>query len=468
MKGKSTISTTKYLLYTLIVLFCFTSCQREDENSHLADLSATLKGSLDQIAQEEGKASAADYFAFPVNNTSLLPQDPNNPITDDKVELGRRLFHETGIALAAVNVSGMKTYSCASCHHVGAGFQGGAVQSVADGGIGFGFNGQGRDVNPEYDLDTIDVQPIRSPSVLNVAYQTNMLWNGMFGGTHLNLGTEDKWDNPDVPPLATNHLGFEGVETQAIAGLKVHRLTVTKEFVESHDEYRNLFNSVFGGVSESDSINRINAGLAIAAYERTLLASKAPFQQWLAGDSYAMSEKELEGALLFFGKANCVSCHTGPALNKMEFAALGMKDLDAVGGAHHVKSKDFPSKGRGGFTKREQDMYAFKIPQLYNLKDSPFYGHGSSFRTVKEVVNYKNEAQSQHPDVDDKYLDPRFEPLYLSEEEVEQLTEFIEEALYDADLHRYIPDCLPSKLCFPNNDEESRIDMGFDEDQNCN
>ena len=46
-------------------------------------------------------------------------------------------------------------------------------------------------------------------------------------------------------------------------------------------------------------------------------------------------------------------------------------------------------------------------------------------------------------------------------EEVQQLTDFVENALYDPDLMRYVPDSLPSKLCFPNNDTQTRVDLNF-------
>ena len=65
-----------------------------------------------------------------------------------------------------------------------------------------------------------------------------------------------------------------------------------------------------------------------ALFERTVRANQAPFQRWLRGDRKAMSIEEKEGALLFFGKAQCDACHSGPALNSMTFHALGMADLE--------------------------------------------------------------------------------------------------------------------------------------------
>ena len=62
-----------------------------------------------------------------------------------------------------------------------------------------------------------------------------------------------------------------------------------------------------------------------------------------------------------------------------EFYSLGMSDLvNGVGGAINISGGGSSPKGRGGFTGIDSDMYKFKVPQLYNLKDVNFFGHGCS------------------------------------------------------------------------------------------
>ena len=97
---------------------------------------------------------------------------------------------------------------------------------------------------------------------------------------------------------------------------------------------------------------------------------------------------------------------------------------------------------------------------MYNLKDSPFFGHGGTFRSVREVVEYKNLAISENPNVPEHLLDEAFVPLNLTDDEITAIVDFIENGLYDANLQRYVPDALPSGQCFPNNDEQSKIDLG--------
>ena len=109
-------------------------------------------------------------------------------------------------------------------------------------------------------------------------------------------------------------------------------------------------------------ITKENAGLAIAAYERTLLPTESPFQNWLHGEEDAMTDPQKMGAILFFSKGKCNTCHTGPALSSMDFYALGMKDLhqNDYNDAFFVNEEDSAHKGRGGFTGNLADMYKFK------------------------------------------------------------------------------------------------------------
>ena len=450
------MSSRNRLLGILVcILYIFTSsCMIDDEEIYINIPGEKLENNILHIY------TSKEALMLPLENElSAIPSDPNNPLTKDKVLLGKFLFHETGFGSESKLEIGKNTYSCASCHHVKAGFQSGLIQGIGDGGVGFGIKGEARVMNVEYTEDMLDVQPIRSPSVLNVAYQKVMLWNGQFGSSDVNSGTDAMWTVGT--PKETNHLGFEGVETQAIAGLKVHRQSIQSDLI-INSIYKDLFDAAFPEVSESERYSLITAGLAIAAYERTLLPAKAPFQQWLRGNEQAMSDDQKEGAALFFGEAKCYTCHSGPGLNGKGFYALGMKDLEGIG--VHGSVDEATKKGRGGFTGNSQDDYKFKTPQLYNLKDVSFLGHGGSFRSIREVVAYKNEGQSQnnHLVPTDK-LSKEFEPLDLTEEQLEQISLFIEIALYDDSLERFVPEGLLSGNCFPNADVQSRLDMGCQE-----
>lgn len=432
------------LFFAIITFSGLQSCAPEDNNYINLDDPDELGQSLNQ--RLEGLYGTTSILLLPNSQDyEGIPSDPKNPLSESKVLLGKLLFHETAIGLDAVRPQGTQTYSCASCHHASAGFQSGLKQGIGEGGLGFGFFGEGRSPDNSY-LDTeLDVQPIRTPTILNTAYQEVMLWNGQFGATGLNEGTEEFWESDT--PKESNNLGFHGLETQAIAGLGVHRLRCEPEMISNMPVYKELFDEAFSEIDPSERYSDLNAGKAIAAYERTVLSNEAPFQEWLKGDRNAMNQEQIEGAILFFGKAECYQCHSGPALSSMSFHSLGMNDF-VVGDIIGFVDEN-TKKGRGGFTKKASDMYAFKTPTLYNLKGQNFLGHGGSFSSIREILHYKNDGKPENKEVPLSDISPEFYPLGLSDTELSKLAAFVENALFDPNLERYVPDELPSGLCFP-------------------
>ncbi len=435
-------------------------CEEEKINNQEKITNQTeLDVELQTLLERQSDKGLSYYILPESSDYASIPQDPKNPINSFKVLLGKKLFCEPALAIHPKDSKGKNEYTCASCHIAESAFGAGVVQGIGEGGQGYGQRGEKRKVNTHYIIDNIDVQPIRTPSIINGAYNRTAIWNGQFGAVGPNDGTQEQWK--EGTPIAFNHLGFEGLETQAIAGMEVHRLAVDETFIVNN-YYKEWFDLAFPDVPEEERYSQINAGLAMAAFERTVLANNAPFQKWLKGDESAMSNSQKKGALLFFGKAQCSNCHNGPALNSEDFHALGMNDFSKNQKNIIINNeKDFikAKKGRGGFTQKEEDFYKFKTPQLYGLKTMGFYGHGASFSSIQEIIEYKNQGIPQNKEVSAHQLAKEFKALHLSKEEIMQLTDFIENALYDDTMNRFIPTSVASGMCFPNNDSQSVQDM---------
>ncbi len=447
----------KLRLVTIILISILIAACTKDKIYLDTPLDQLLASSLVRAAE----SNTIDHFILPdATDFAAIPQDPRNPLSQEKVELGKMLFFETGIALSPTKEAGKKTYSCGSCHVPSAGFRPGGVQGIADGGIGFGYNGENRTKLAAYRDFEMDVQGVRPLSVLNVAFVENTTWNGRFGSTGVNVGTEDRWELD--PALHVNEAGFAALESQNIEGLEVHRMEITEEVLDDYG-YRTHFDAAFSEDEESERYSKKNAAFAISAYLRTLLSNQAPFQEYLKGNKEAMSEQEKRGALVFFSDAKCYHCHKEKNLGANEFYALGVNDLYQTGVAFNTSAEDKRNLGRGEYSGDPIDNHKFKIPQLYNLADAPFYFHGSSKYTLKEVVHYFNDAIPENENVPTEQIARQFKPLNLTDQQVEDLTVFLETGLRDPNLNRYVPEAVLSGYCFPNNDLFSKIELGCGE-----
>lgn len=442
------------LLPICILILLIASCEHE----YGIDMDRTLK---EAIGANSVTGSYTSFIMPESDDYPSLPnQDPKNPITKEKVDLGKMLFFETGLALEPFNSTSRFTYSCGSCHIPSRSFTAGRFQGIADGALGFGDSGEGRHKNPIYTGNDVDAQGARPLPVINTTYITNALWAGTFGSTGVNIGTEAVWNQDTLVEI--NHKGLMGLEANNQRALIVHRQVITKEVTDLLG-YTEMFDAAFPDFPENERYTRLTGSFAIAAYLRTILTNEAPFQKWLKGNSEAMSNQQKSGALLFFGKAGCSSCHNSPSLNTLphKFYALGVKNLHQSGyEVFRTGDSDKRVLGRGGFTGQEEDMFRFKVPQLYNLKDVQFYFHGASKSSLRDVVEYFNAGIPENPEVPAEQITSLFRPLNLTAGEIDDLVEFLENGLYDPNLERYAPLFTMSRNCFPNNDPESRLDLG--------
>ncbi len=443
----------KNISLIIVAIFCLVSCSK-DKMPLLIEFDTELK----RLIKQHSPDGTLEFYILPEENEiEKIPFDPLNPLTKEKIELGKLMFFETGLAQDAIYESSKGTYSCATCHIPSAGFRPGNFQGIADGGIGYGVNGEGRVKSEDYQESELDVQSARPLTLANVAYVRNTFWNGQFGAYEANEGTEELWDYDENEHEATelNFMYHEGIETQNIEGLETHRITINKEILDSLG-YLEMYDEVFDYVPEEERYTRQTASYAYSAYIRSIITHKAPFQDWLKGNNNALNYAEKQGGILFFSKANCYRCHYNQNLGSPEFHALGVKDMYQTI-SYNAFESDRRNLGRAAFTKDPADNYKFKVPGIYNMEGTPFYFHGASKRSIREVIEYKNIAQSENENVTD--LSNVFLPLNLSEEEITHLTAFVKNALKDPDVERFQPVELPSGQCFPNNDAISQSDL---------
>ncbi len=258
----------------------------------------------------------------------------DNPITPEKVTLGRMLFFET-------RVSADGTVSCSRCHLPGL----------------YATDGLPKPIGAEH-----RVNPRNSPTVLNAALEFAEHWRGD------RASVEDQATKALIGPPSFGNPSFEAAmaRLRAIPG------------------YRPLFMEAFPG--QKDPITSENWGKAIGAYERTLV-TPAPFDAYLRGNDKALSPSAQAG-LRDFIDVGCARCHNGVGVGGGMYQKFGVVEeyWKATG------SKDI-DKGRFDVTHDPADTYVFKVPMLRNVAKTPPYFHDGSVATLPEAVRVMARVQ---------------------------------------------------------------------------
>jgi cytochrome c peroxidase len=404
----------------------------------------------------------------------ILEQKLGRKIDNQLADLGRLAFHDSLLGLNDDN-------SCAGCHSARNGF--GDSQSIAIGVENNNIVGPDR-AGPRNQR--------RTPLILNNVFYPALMWNSRFSSisgdpfdnsagfqfplpeafslsnlSHL-LEAQAFIPTTEKPEMTGFHPGVPGTN-DGIRAAVVDRLN-------ANAEYRKLFGRIFKDVKTGAPITYEMLARAIAEFEFTLVFADAPIDRFARGLKNAMTEDEKRGAVLFFGSANCVSCHAVAGQSNEMFSdfrqhvagipqiapTAGNVAFDGPGG-----NEDF---GLEQITGNPNDRYAFRTSPLRNLALQPAFFHNGCFTHLEDAVRYHldaiGSASSYDPmaaglDVDLRgprgpiapvlvRLDPALAtPVMLSDDEFRQLVAFLRTGLLDPkanahDLRKLIPARVPS------------------------
>ncbi|MCU1337574.1 MAG: ccpA [Bryobacterales bacterium] len=259
---------------------------------------------------------------------------PDAPITPERVELGRKLFFDPRFSIDG-------TVSCSRCH----------LSAL-----------YGTDGLPKAKGAFDQLNDRRAPTVLNAALQFKAHWRG------------DRENVEDQASRAlTGPVSF-GNPDNASAMAKVKAIP----------GYTELFRKAFP--DDPDPVTIGNFGKTIGAYERTLM-TPARFDEYLAGNTEALSEPERQGLRIFMD-TGCSGCHNGVVVGGGMFRKFGgVEDYWKETGSKAI------DKGRFDVTNNPADMYVFKVPGLRNAAKAPPYFHDGSVRTLPEAVRIMAKVQ---------------------------------------------------------------------------
>lgn len=267
-----------------------------------------------------------------------IAQDPQ------RAALGRQLFHDPGL-------SRNNSLSCASCHQLD---KNGADNRA----LSLGFDGKPVAVN--------------TPTVFNASLNFRQFWDGR---------VETLEEQTDVVITSPHEMGSDWA-------------TVVNR-IGADADYRRKFAAIY-----PDGVTKPNIQRALAAFVRTLLTPGSRFDQYLLGDTAAISYEEKQGYQRF-KEYGCIACHQGVNIGGNMFQKFGVFG-DYIADRGHATEAD---QGRFNVTGDEADRSVFKVPSLRNVALTAPYFHDGSAATLEQAVDVMFQYQlGRMPSAEDKSL----------------------------------------------------------------
>lgn len=275
----------------------------------------------------------------PLKPLPAVPQQ--NP---ERVELGRQLFNEPRLSLNG-------NLSCASCHRM----EHGGADTTA---FSIGFDGQPVAVN--------------TPSVFNASLNFRQFWDGR--------------------SISLESQIHEVLQSSAQMGSTWDHVLQT---LSADPTYKNAFAKAY-----PNGVTQINVQNALTSYERTLVSANSRFDQYLQGNTDALTTEEKYGYQRF-KSYGCIACHQGVNIGGNMFQKLGVM-------ADYFEARGNPTEadlGRYLVTKDEEDRNVFKVPSLRNVAVTAPYFHDGSAKTLEDAVDVMFKFQlGRVPSDEDKTL----------------------------------------------------------------
>ncbi len=313
-----------------------------------------------QVIADEG-----DKYVFKPGHPSLLPwlladkppvPEHNYP-TNERIELGKKLFFDP-------RVSRDRNMSCATCHSPLFGWSDGLPTARGSKSMVLGR---------------------ASPVITNTAFNEIQMWDGR---------KRDLEDQATGPMEASVEMNTDFHSLDKLLHMK---------------GYETLFASAYPG----ENINAKTAAKAIASFEWTIISNDSPFDNWVRGDTTALTEQQIRGFKLFVNKnkGNCIICHSAPNFTDNGFHNIGLKSY----------GKKDPDMGRYAIKPVKVLKGAFKTPTLRDISLSAPYFHDGSANTLMEVMEHYNQGG-----VVKNNLSLNMKQLNLSNQEMEDIVVFLQ------------------------------------------
>jgi cytochrome c peroxidase len=262
-----------------------------------------------------------------------VPVPSDNPLTEARISLGRRLFAEKML-------SNDKSVSCATCHLAERAFTDEKTLAV---GV-FGRVGKRH-----------------SPSLVNRGFGRQHFWDGR-------AATLEAQALLPIPDPNEMDLSLD----EAVARLRADAT------------YRAAFDAAFSREITSEDIGR-----ALATFIRTIRSGDSPYDRHIGGIPNSLTAEQQQGLQLFRSRARCTFCHLEPLFTD--------EQLHNTGVAWNADKQELMDFGRFDVTKQERDKGKFKTPTLREIALTAPYMHDGSLKTLADVVDFYDQGGRRNP-----------------------------------------------------------------------
>ncbi len=326
---------------------------------------------------------------------AVTDRDYHNNATppDAQVELGRMLFFDKIL-------SGNRNIACATCHHPKHATTDAVALPLGEGARGLGPERKPGMTKEESVHGRV---PRNSPALFNLGATefTRMFHDGRVeadpdGYYEGGFITPAKWklpkglDNPLAaqamfPVTSPAEMAGQKGENSVADAISLNRAAgptgaweLLSQRLRAIPEYVKLFREAYPDQVKSEGdISFVLVANAIAAFEaKAFRADDSPFDRYLRGETAALSKQQKRGMDLFYGKAQCSSCHSGKFQTDHNFYAIAIPQIGPGKGdgrhadywrvsGHETFLEDF---GRGRVTVRPEDNFKFRTPSLRNVE----------------------------------------------------------------------------------------------------
>ena len=340
--------------------------------------------------------------ALLLSTAAALGQTLPAPVTDedyapidlDEARLGQLLFYDPIL-------SGNRNISCATCHHPRFATGDGVSLSLGEGGVGLGPDRKPDPANmPEERI------PRHAQALFNLGAHefTTLFHDGRIeadaskpGGLRTPMDEDMTQGFASVlsaqtmfPVLSADEMAGHYGENDVSKAVRSGRITgdggawdIISRRVAGIEEYQSQFNAVYPDIETGRAIAFTDISNAIAVFiEHEWRSDTSPFDAYLRGADLPKGTQA--GMELFYGKANCASCHSGPFQTDHGFHAMGTPQFGPG------KSASFESHardtGRMRVTGDPADIYKFRTPSLRNITKTAPYGHTGAYAHLGDFI----------------------------------------------------------------------------------